>query len=178
MNEWKATVAQDTEWYLRYVEKHSDLKDGEILPYNPKFGITEREYYEMVECLSSPSFKKVAEDEFVIVKEGSVYRIDSANIIRDFINLRLDEESMVLEGYFGRIDQCDTVISREAPIGTWTGYSWSEEEGDVQNGRLITFFLGFFDGTSRGLIGFKLRIIKDGVLVAGCDWKIFFESGV
>lgn len=178
LTEWRTALAQDDDWIRSYMEHHSDLKAEEILPYNPKFGITEDEYYEMVECISKPHFEKVAEDEFEIVQDGSIFRIASTKIIRDFINLRLDAESMALEGYFGRIEQYDTVISNDAPIGKWSGYSWHKEEGDAQNGKLISFALGVFDGTSRGLMTFKFRIVEEGTLKAGCDWKLFFESGL
>jgi len=178
VTEWRLAMAQNYEWALEYMKRNSNLKPGEILPYSDKFGITEQEYYEMVECISTPSFEKIAEDEFTIVKEGSIYIIDSTLYVRDLINLRIDEENMILEGYFGTISSCDTVISRDAPIGKWTGYSWREEEGDEQNGRLVAFTLGYFDNTLKGMITFKLRIIEDGVPTAACDWKVFYESGV
>jgi hypothetical protein len=178
MMEWRIALSQDPEWAMEYIKSHSDLEPGEILPYSPRFKITEAEYYEMIACSSSVSFEKVGEDEFEIVKEGVVYRIASTLNVRDFNNIRINEEDMSLQGYFGTISKCDTIVSVDTPFGTWTGYSWREEVGDEINARVVHFNLGHVEGTSRGLITFKLRVLEDGVLTAGCDWKIFFESGV
>jgi hypothetical protein len=154
-----AAARRDPEWFTTHVRS---APQGGPLPYDSKLGLTEAEYSEYLELLTSMklmkkdsaevTFKPVGERRIMIVSDSKLPGLNGITI--DFANNRVGTP-------FGQLTEMTRIGASEEQqaSGPWSGYQWKLPNGE--NAQFVRFSLG--------------RLLADGRTIISYDAEVFGE---
>jgi len=178
---FEEAVRAQPDWFMSYAAGAEDtLASGEPLPYHENFGLSREEYERMLwGMLHEVTLVPVDVDTLILRKYGERYTFVGGRKLAALWGLSFDEASGELITSDGERVIPEWVAAREAPIGVWSGVSWTSEVGDPAAGsaRRLAVSSGTFDATGQGIFTYSLRVIDGGMLVDRADIRITFERG-
>jgi hypothetical protein len=124
-------LAADPTWLKSYLAGQN-LKPGDILPYNVKFGITKDEYALFVRSMDKMTLNKVGE-VIVHVKKldnKEVISIEGVTLPVNTFEFSADGETMTCA--LGHTTEQTTIDQSDAtsPTGKWHGTQWALQQGE------------------------------------------------
>jgi hypothetical protein len=158
--------AADPQWIQNYIKQNA--KDGEPLPYDPKFGLSNDEYQE---------FLKLAKDSHLGIVDHFDMAIEAAGA--DGIQLHAPPRYAPMDGItinfgsgevttrFGKISLSEPVAAIAHNFGPSSGQTWQYHSGDPNIGTMVeaTLSIGRFEMGGDWLIRYTDGKIKNGVAV-------------
>jgi hypothetical protein len=183
---FQKAMAENKEWMQEYFSKN--YKEGEGLPYNEKFGISEDKYQKIKDMEKSPPSVVVKRSVPIKINHSSGYITfttteDDAKFI-DWLKIDLQNELLFFNS--------DTIpFTKEihapssTPFGEWNGYKWSQEisnlgeHDEVKFDKLISKIIevdfGKIKSSDKALLILKYKDIDKGQVHANLDVACYIE---
>ena len=170
-------VAANRQWWADYIQNH-DVQ-GEDLPYDPHFGISEQEYNKIRHMDSITPEKKVMKaGQIVIKKANGLISLSSPGDYRvlDFIRINVPEQYMIFEKDTIPFQYAMNVPNNKMQ-GPFKGYSWNLFTNnqpdyvipDKLTSKNINLIFAIITNTGQKFIRVKYMNIKDGKPIANND---------
>ncbi|MFD0050196.1 hypothetical protein ACFVHQ_12835 [Actinomycetes bacterium NPDC127524] len=165
------SIAANKAWFTEYTQKN--MKEGEVLPYSPKFGITEKEYKLLLDSQNNSELIKKGETSVEITRQGDKLMLTAPN--SSFKTAVFDLKANTVKTKYGVLSYNGKIkaASEQAITGPWSGEAWKLEEGnvktmqDAQNTdensyiKTVKFYVGKLQETGEILIYFTYLELKD-----------------
>ncbi|SFC25359.1 hypothetical protein SAMN05443252_102417 [Bacillus sp. OV322] len=169
--EMQRSIAANKAWFAEYTQKN--MKEGEALPYSPKFGITEKEYQLLLDSQNNSEMIKKGETSVEIKRQGDKLTVTAPN--SSFKTAVFDLKANTVKTKYGVLSYKGKIeaSSEQAITGPWSGEAWKFEDGnvktmqDAQNMdensyiKSVNFYVGKLQETGETLIYFTYRELKD-----------------
>jgi hypothetical protein len=170
-------VAANRQWWADYIQNH-DVQ-GEDLPYDPHFGISEQEYNKIKHMDSiTPEKKVIKAGQIEIKKAKGLISLSSPEDyhVLDFIRFNVPEQYMIFENDTIPFENALNVPNNKMQ-GPWKGYSWTLFTSnqtdyiitDKLTSKKINLIFAIITTTGQKFIRVKYMNIKDGKPIANND---------
>jgi hypothetical protein len=186
MLRFQKAMTLNKEWAKEYFSKN--LKEGEPLPYNEKFGISAEEYQKIKDIEKSPPS--------VVIKTTATLKVNrtSSNITFTTTNqgvkflelLKIDLNNQALLFDNDTIPfHAEFTAPASSPFGEWHGYAWKKEisnlgEGDDLNidklvAKIIEIDFGKVEPNGKGILRFKYKDVDKGQVKTNVDMPYYIK---
>lgn len=167
--------ANDPEWFRAHVLKR---KTGERLAYDPKVGMSQAEYEELIDLGSKAKYVKVKTATLQVRREGSIIRFDGGTDLLHLTPVKLDLEADSVTTPFGTAAARSRIAANEEQVasGPWNGILWKllESSPNVGQGTAVQFGLGKLKETGKGILYYDVRK-NDGAMKNRASYVLRYE---
>lgn len=149
-------------------------KPGEPLPYDPKFGITEKEYKEYLDLSGQMILQKVGDADLTItVGPNDVYTIAG---LPNVPAMQIDASKMVVKVAEGGVSQPDEVMptKEQTLTGPLYCYSWRSGLLDALAGSQIKIMLGQVVESKQVVMQVRIKSLEENRYKA--DYLVRFSG--
>ncbi len=157
------TVQKDPDWFLSHIKK---AKPGEPLPYDPRLGVTKREYEEFLKLAEEVTLKKVRTAKLSVARNGNRIALDGGRALPHLKSVELDLDADSVATPFGDARVRETIKASEGQkaTGPLNGLAWRLEtlEENPLNGTVVKFSLGRLEKTDRGILYYDVKQVDPG----------------
>ena len=171
----QASIAAKGYWISTYLQEHSDLKPGEILPYHENFGISEEEYKLFLSGMKDAGITEVRQLTLQISEEKIGFKI-AAPEEDGFGDVLIDLWDVGVLTENGYIGNCKRVLPNQdnAAIGRWGGITCRVEDGNPfdGNGKHLLFSVGRIQESQQLFIHYVSQVVENGVIVRNADLNL------
>jgi hypothetical protein len=178
------SIGQHSTWFKTFISQHKEWKPSDFVPYHPNLGITAEEYKYMVNNLKR-SAHAVEIGKVLLTslptKTGAQLSVDTPD--STFHDIDISFDSKTVETPLGTLKRPKFISSDQVspPLGKWTGYSWSLQEGDPLAGKGeakgIWLSMGLVLASKKKFIHYKAVLFKDGRPVIKEELNLLTEDG-
>ncbi len=169
-------VSTNKNWWLNYIKDNA--KDGEPLPYSPKFGLTKEEYSEYLFLAEKRTLGKVG-DGILQVKTNAVdYEFDGGSTLPDLTGIKINLKELTVTTPFAVLKNPQPEESQGGPaLGAFSGYQWNFEQDDIEkgNGTDVSFLIGNLKESGRQFIYYKGSMMKSNNPISNVGVVIFYD---
>jgi hypothetical protein len=172
---FQKAVEEDPEWFLDYAKK---APQGEPMPYNPKMGLTEDEYKQI---LSMSEKMKLVEGKKIKVtfnkQDDNSIKI-STDPDSPINNLVIGDKQAGVKTPYGQLQTFTEIHQTQAksPTGPWDGVEWKMEKTDNEDfAKSIRFAMGRLANKATNIIFYDVLDV-DGQHRDQFDFIVFFPT--
>lgn len=160
-------VQADPTWWQEHVRR---AVPGEPLPYDPKLGLSEPEYRELLSLNDSIQMKPGRTVEVVLEPTPVGWRFGAGNSLTGLRNIVIDTTSNMVHSPFGDLSAADPITpsAEQTATGPWGGPRWSLEAVDTTSltGTIAQFAIGKHEQTGRTIIYYDAKRLEKGQVSA------------
>ncbi len=165
MAKMQTAAAGDAQWFEAYVKEHG--KPGEPLPYDPRLGLTEAEYRELVGLAEQMQLQPVAQTDLSFRRErDGRWVVDGGSGAPELTGIVIDVARDQVETPLGVATQrrAVTPAPEQRAAGPWSGVQWTHSQADpsTRSGTVIAFALGRLQEDGRGVLYYEARQVEGG----------------
>ena len=165
MAKMQTAAAGDPQWFEAYVKEHG--KPGEPLPYDPRLGLTEAEYREMVGLAEQMQLQPVGQTDLSFRRErDGRWVVDGGSGAPELTGIVIDVARDQVETPRGMATQrrAVTPAPEQRAAGPWSGVQWTHSQADAatRSGTVIAFALGRLQEDGRGVLYYEARQAENG----------------
>ena len=174
---FQGAIATNKNWWLNYIKENA--KEGEPLPYNPKFGLTKEEYAEYLSLAEKRTLEKIGSGFLQVKTNSSNYEFDGGSTLPDLTGLKINLQKLTIETPFAVLSNPTHHESLGGPgLGAFSGYQWNFEKGDIDKGEKTTasFLIGKLKETGRQFIYYKGGEMKTNNLISDVRIVIYYDK--
>ena len=177
LQRFRDAMSKDPEWFKAYV---AASPEGEALPYNSRFGLSEAEYSELLASQQKLTLKKTGEARLKFVPKGDSRILIESPDSPDLNGVEIDfAHDKVLTSY-GSLDTRSEIDNSDAasPTGAWAGSQWSVERHDdaMTQGVIAKIALGRLAASGRLILYFSAKEMKEAKLTRRTDLVLYFNA--
>jgi hypothetical protein len=152
---------ENPDFWLEHLRK---AKPGEPLPYNPRLGLSEAEYTELLTLSKKLTTRKKAEATLVVTTEDDeVYVLDGGQALPDFTGIVIDLKNDLVRTPFGILTERSEIDAPDdTALGAWVGTQWKLEKPDPSGiaGTVAKLAVGRLKRSGRCVIYYDVRRIS------------------
>jgi hypothetical protein len=172
---FKAGVAANPEWFAEQLQR---AKSGEVIPWDPKLGLTEAEYDEFLASTGGLSFKKSHGVTLVVERHDPYFTFTTRGgyPALDALAIKIAVDGSRGETRYGPLPRTSTITASEdqALTGPWNGTCWKMPEPTSLDERQLEVCLGKFRDTPRALLFYQTRSTGDPA--SNADFALYFAD--
>jgi hypothetical protein len=157
----QSAVATNKDWWFDYIKKTA--KEGEPLPYSPKFGLTKKEYEEYLSLGEKRTLGKTGSGTLLVKTNLSGFEFDGGSELADLTGIEIDLKELTIFTPFAVLKNPTQKESPGGPgLGAYSGYEWNFEQGDLDKGDVseASFLIGKQKESGRFFIYYKGGVMK------------------
>jgi hypothetical protein len=157
----QSAVATNKNWWLDYIKDNA--KEGEPLPYSPKFGLTKKEYKEYLSLGEKRTLGKAGSGTLLIKTNSSGFEFDGGSELIDLTGIKINLKKLTIVTPFAVLKNPTHEESPGGPaLGAYSGYQWSFEQSDLEKGDVTeaSFLIGKQKESGRLFIYYKGGVMK------------------
>lgn len=173
----QSAVATNKDWWLDYIKRTA--REGQPLPYSPKFGLTKKEYEEYLSLGEKRTLGKAGSGILLVKTNSSGFEFDGGSELADLTGIKIDLKELTILTPFAALKNPTQKESPDGPaLGAYSGYEWSFEQGDLEKGDVTTatFLLGKQKKSGRFFIYYKGGVMKANNPVSDVRIMIFYDK--
>lgn len=174
---FREAIARDPEWFKAFVAK---VPGGQALPYDERFGISEREFEELRVLSTTQKLTKVQEVQITFRKRPDGSTIIEAPDLNDLDGVVISAGSDMVITTYGALGTKKPINNADASsaTGAWSGTQWSAERIDsaMTNGYSAKLALGQLKADRRLILYFSAKALVDSNLSRRTDLILFFSG--
>jgi hypothetical protein len=164
---FQAAAKEDSAWLTEFVK--SNAKDGQLLPYHEKLGLSRSEYDEMSTLMKDQRLVPVDRFQLVISEYGGFLQLSPS-----------DPKYQILESIKIDVTSAELLSPNDTPIpakptpsdmkhgknGSWIGLEWAYKNGDLLklSGASMNLTIGRTPRTGHVAVEYKRVAADSGVL--------------
>jgi hypothetical protein len=157
----------DPEWFKQHVRRAAP---GEPMPFDPKMGLTETEYRELINLSESMEMRPASVETLEVESTDVGWRFGSGTTLAPLRGLEIDTVRNEVQSTFGRLPAATPIKPGPAQraTGPWGGPQWKLESIDewTATGTVATFAVGKHESTGHTVIYFDAKRADKGQISA------------
>ena len=172
----QTTISTNKNWWLDYIKNNA--KDGEPLPYSPKFGLTKEEYAEYLSLGEKRTLGKTGDAILQVNTNAAGYEFDGGSTLPDLTGLIINLKELTITTPFAILKNPTPEESKGGPaLGAFSGYQWNFEQGDLDKDDVTdaSFSIGKLKGSGRHFIYYKGGVMKAANSISNISIVIFYD---
>ena len=154
-------VSTNKDWWLDYIK--TNAKEGEPLPYSPKFGLTKMEYKEYLSLGEKRTLEKIKSATLLVKTNLSGFEFDGGSELADLTEVKINLKELTVTTPFAVLKNPIRTESLDGPaLGAYSGYEWKFEQSDFDKGNETeaSFLIGKRRESGRNFIYYKGGVMK------------------
>jgi len=160
-------ILSNKDWWR---DQLAHTKPGEVVPYDPKLGLTPAEYGEFIRLAQdSVLMKPVRTVDVVIESVPSGWRFGKSNAVEGLRGVEIDTLKNQVHSEFGDLTAADPIKAgpNQRTTGPWGGPCWKVNSlTEAGTGSVGKFAIGKLVGTGRTVIYLDARRMEKGRIEA------------
>ena len=158
--QFKSAVMNNMDWFRHYMLAN---KAGEPLPYNPKMGVTEAQYDELLHMKAD--LKETAPTEISVRRgaDGAIAFASADPLAAALQGTSFPADEKVAETPFGKLAILNIIHQQDtnAPFGKWVGAEWARVAEDGSDQPSVKIAFGKRDPSGEGVMYYQVAPTKD-----------------
>jgi hypothetical protein len=169
-------VTTNKDWWLDYIKNNA--KEGEPLPYSPKFGLTKKEYSEYLSLGEKRTLEKIRSGTLLVKTNLSGLEFDGGSELSDLTGIKINLKELSITTPFAVLKNPTAKESLGGPaLGAYSGYEWSFEQSDLDKGEgtEASFLIGKQKDSGKFFIYYKGGAMKATNSISDVRICIFYD---
>ncbi|CAM4034103.1 hypothetical protein [Bacillus paramycoides] len=154
-------LANNMDWYLKYVEEHAEKKS---FPYHPNFGVTKEEYEFVLNAIDQSELVNTKDGKLKFKKKSNhEVEIFSSESIKLLNYVVIDTEKNTVKTSLGECEYFGEIIAspEQKLTGPWHGKRWMLKK----DGLIYTFSLGKLETGNKSIIDISVKGKHKGEII-------------
>lgn len=163
---FQKAIAKDPEWFMEHTKS---VPEGQPMPYDPKMGITQAEYQQILSMSKKMKLVKGKSVKltFTSLSDNKV-KITTDDLQNPLNDIVIGDKEMGVTTRYGQLTEFHTINNADpnAITGPWKGVQWSiqssekdlKEKGFSMN---IKFAIGELENKKQGIIYYNVLDLDD-----------------
>jgi hypothetical protein len=154
-------VSTNKDWWFDYIKKNA--KEGEPLPYNTKFGITEGEYEEYLSLADKKTLGKIGSGTLLVKTNQFGCEFDGDSELADLAGIKIDLKELAVTTPLTTLKNPTHKDSNgSGALGAYSGYQWEYKDEDMEKGDFtgVSFLIGRQKESGKAFIYYKGGVMK------------------
>jgi hypothetical protein len=173
---FQTAISTNKDWLLGYIKENA--KEGEPLPYSPKFGLTQEEYTEYLSLAEKRTLEKTGSGVLVLRTNSCCVEFDGGQDLADLTGVKIDLKQLTVTTPFAELRNPTPKTNSGGPgLGAYSGFQWSFEESDSEKGNITeaSFLIGKQKESGKYFIYYKGGIMKASNSISDVNICICYE---
>ncbi|MCX6894355.1 MAG: hypothetical protein NTZ16_02365 [Verrucomicrobia bacterium] len=169
--------ATNKDWLLDYIKKNA--KEGEPLPYSPKFGLTKKEYEEYLSLGEKRTLGKIGSGTLLVKTNLSGFEFDGGSELIALTGIKINLKELTIVTPFAILKNPTREGSSGGPaLGAYSGYQWNFEQGDLEKGdvTVASFLIGKRKESGRFFIYYKGGVMQANNSISDVRVVIYYDK--
>jgi hypothetical protein len=158
--QFQLAVQNNMDWFKHYVTNN---KAGAPLPYNPKMGVSEAQYTQLLHM--KPEMKEKAAIEITVKQgpDGRVAFVSSDPAAASLQGTTFPPDGKVAQTPFGTLTIYNAIHQKDenAPFGVWNGVEWAKVAAEGTDEPSVKVAFGKRDPSGQGLFYYQVSPTKE-----------------
>ncbi len=186
MTKFQNGIKENYDWFVDYMKT---VPDGEPMPFNSKFGLTESEYTELMDYLNNTELISSGTENIVIKIKNEIIYFKAGGKLSNFDSLTIDLKNNIASYKEYKLLFSDTSNITDDKNGLkskWKGYVWKftdpkelslEALKDLESIKMKEYKLtiGKLEKSGKTYMSLKGREVEDGVKIVEFELPIILK---